>query len=565
MKSLRLGFTVSALLCGLLLGHSPAASAYSHGDSLVRWHDYSKDAFVKAEKEGKPVFMLITAVWCYWCHVYEEKSLETKQVSSYLNEHYVPVFVDYDERKDIARKYPATGLPTTVIFAPDGEELISLPGYIPVDKLMTGLRNTVDYVKNEYRPRGEEQEVREAAKMVVPGKAALERYVKDFLKLVTSYYDSAYGGIGTRQKYPNAAEFLRLLEYYEESGEKKWLDMVTNTVDHMAGFSQKRPESRRPAFEELVKLRARERSDIDAVARLQTDDVFVGIYDAVEGGFFRYATRRDWTIPHYEKILSDNAELALLFLNAYRVTDRQRYRSVAEKTLHYVLTTLYDEEAGRFYGSQDADEVYYHFTAAERARVEPPHVDRNSYAFSNAQMASTLLRAAAVLGDERYAEAGRRALEFIRKELLTDYGVLSYYDHKDGRAHINGNIEPNAWAALAFLEAYGLTGEKSYLESAGKVLDFALEHLYDGESGGFFERRSTDDAYYRPGELFVDEKPLEENGVMAYALYLAYEATGDEDYLLRARQTLGVFVGSIREYSPYLHRLSARLLARAGE
>ena len=538
------------------------ADAYTHHKSKIKWYEYSQEAFSKAEKEGKPVFMLITAVWCYWCHVYEEKTLEQDSVAQYINENYVPVFVDFDERKDIARGYPASGLPTTVIFAPDGEELVTVPGYIPAEKLIDNLKKTARYIEEEYEPTVSEPIERPRRGIVMPDKEDFSSYIKGFIDLSVSAYDSMYGGFGQAQKEPFAEEFLRILEFSKEKNKGDLLKMVISSLDYMAGFSQKVPIKKRPlSFEELKELRERERIDIHRVARLQDEDVIVGIYDSVEGGFFRYATRRDWTVPHYEKMLSDNATLTLLFLRAYELTGKDRYREVAVKSLDYILSTLYDSNEGRFYGSQDADEVYYHFTAEERKKVQPPRVDKNSYVPSNAKMVITFFNASRILKRPDLEKIAQKVLDFISRELVTDYGVLSYYDYKDGKGYINGNIEPNAWAALAFIEGYRFTGKEKYLKRGVEILDFALKNLYDTEEGAFFERRSTSKGFYRKGELFLDEKPQEENGVMAYALYLASGETDRKDFLKRARETFGYFTGVDLPVSPYFHRLASMLLS----
>ena len=541
-------------LCVLSLIFSTSASAYTHTKSKIKWKEYSQKAFEQAEKEGKPIFMLITAVWCYWCHVYEEKSLAEDSVAEYINKNYIPIFVDFDERKDIARRYPASGLPTTVIFAPDGTELISVPGYIPADKLVENLKKTVEYIKKDYKPLEKKKTKKTSRGIRIPEDKDFKSYVKGFVDMARSSYDSAYGGFGMREKEPYTQIFLRLLDYSTTVDDKEVLEMVINTIDHMAGLSQKiDKKGKRPGFDELVELRARERTDIQDVARLQTEDIIVGIYDSVEGGFFRYATRRDWTVPHYEKMLTDNAELILLFLKAYSVTGNEKYREIAQKSIEYVLNNLYDKDDGRFYGSQDADEVYYHFTAEERKKVPPPRVDRNTYTPSSSRMIITMFHASEILKDPEYSDIARRAVEFMLRELITDRGALSYYDYEDKKGHIDGNIEDNAWASLALLEAYRFTKDKSYLQSAIKIIDFTLANLYDKTDGGFFERNSKSEEFYRKGELFLDEKPMEENGIMSYVLYLAYRETGNKEYLRKAKETFGSFMNIQIPISPYFH------------
>jgi uncharacterized protein YyaL (SSP411 family) len=566
LKRWLLNLAVSFMVLNLTILPVGNLWAYHHHDSMVKWREYGAAAFDEAKRTGKPIFMLISAIWCYNCHIYWENSLETKEVSAYINENFIPVFVDYDRRKDIARSYPAGGIPVTVIIAPTGESLISVPGYIEKDVLLGNLKKTVAYVKEEFKAEAKAAKVVKRGRgITLPAASGLKEYLNGFEKMVGADYDPVYGGFGQAAKMVNAEKWRRLLEVYERGKEKELIVMSRNTLDHMAGLKQKKVERKRPSFKELLSLREREKTALEEVDRLQKEDRIVGIYDPIEGGFFRYATQRDWSIPHYEKMLMENAEMAALFVEGHRVTKDKRYREAAVKSIDYMLNNLYDSRDGAFYGSQDADEVYYHFTAEERKRVKAPRVDRTAYTSSSARTVIMMLDVSEEMKDERYRKAGLKGLSFLEKNLLSEEGALSYYDAEKKKGFINGQLEDNAWLALAFLKGYAVSKERRYLEKAEAILRFSIDRLYDRENGGFFERKSTSREFYREEELFLDTKPDSQNGPMAYVLLRAYEATNSKDYLKKAEETVGYFVaefasGELTDIDPYMHRAAQMLM-----
>ena len=357
--------------------------------------------------------MLITAIWCHWCNVYEEKSLEDKDAAEYINQNYIPIFVDYDKRKDISRQYPASGLPITIILSPAGERLITAPGYIPKERLLENLKKTARSLgdretekrgdgETERRRDGEtkkrgngETEKRSIEKVTHLSSKELKKITSGFKEIVLSSYDKTYGGFGSSQKIPYADVLESLLYLYEEEKDKKWLDMVTNSLDHMAGLRQK-GDDKRPEPEYLIDLyKNRDRKDwVDKVIELQKKYKLSGLYDRIDGGFFRYSAERDWARPHFEKLLSDNADIIRLYLHAYRISKNEKYKKIAEDSLNYALTTFYNEQDGRFYNSQRSDIVYYYLSEKDRKAVGSPDVDRAAFAVSQSKMIITLLHAA---------------------------------------------------------------------------------------------------------------------------------------------------------------------------
>ncbi len=536
--------------------------AYTHDTSFIKWREYTAQAFDEAQKENKPIFMIITAVWCHWCHVYEEKTLETKEVADYINGNYMPIFVDYDRRKDIASKYPAGGLPTTVILMPDGEKLVSVPGYIEKERLLVRLEKTLAFIQKEYKPKAAEkaEDIYRTRRNLT--KEDLRKYVEHFERVAVDRYDTQFGGFGLREKYIFGRVVDHLLDVYEDGRNKEFLNMALKTLDNMAGRTHKPVGSKRPPFDELVKLRedVKQPDWIAKIAILQTDDRIIGLFEKVEGGFFRYATQRDWSVPHYEKMLEDQADIIKAYIHAFKVTKDPFYKDVAKRSIEYVLKNLYDEKGGRFYGSQDADEIYYHFTLKERKKVNAPRIDKTSYTHTNANMAMTFLYAGEVLKDDNYKNIAVKTLDFFINNMLTENGVLSFYDTQKKKGGLDGQLEDNAWFAMALLEGYNATKEKRFLEKAGAVIAFSIKNLYNEKDGGFIERRSTSKEFYREAELISHRKPVVSNGVMNYTLISAYELTKNKDYLEKAREGMGLFFEDVGFESIPLPKVARYLL-----
>jgi len=227
-----------ALIPGMAALTARDAQAYTHHKSPIHWVDYSGQAFIRAKSENKPIFMLITAVWCYNCQIYEE-TLKKPSVAEFINKHYIPVFVDYDRRRDVAADYASVGIPITTIFAPNGELLVTVPGYIPKDTLLSNLQKTVDYLAKDYTPStAVETGPPIKRKIIRPGRLLLDAYTKQFALLMAAGLDPAFGGFGLAQKKPHADVLLRLLEL-KNQGNKQWTEPLHTTLDAILGLTQK--------------------------------------------------------------------------------------------------------------------------------------------------------------------------------------------------------------------------------------------------------------------------------------------------------------------------------------
>jgi len=533
-----------ALIPGMALT-ARDAQAYTHHKSPIHWVDYSGQAFIRAKSENKPIFMLITAVWCYNCQIYEE-TLKKPPVAEFINKHYIPVFVDYDRRRDIAADYASVGIPITVIFAPNGELLVTVPGYIPKDTLLSNLQKTLNFLAGDYTPStAVETGPPIKHKITRPARALLDAYTKQFTLLMAAGLDPAFGGFGLAQKEPHADVLLRLLEL-KEQGDKRWTEPLHTTLDAILGLTQKPQKREKPSFKRLLALRHNQANLLPEVETLQTKDMIAGIHDRIGGGFFHYDTRRNWTVPHFEKMLFENSQLIDVFLKAYPLYEKTAYKDAAVNSLAYIQRVLFNRSDGRFYGSQLADEVYYHFTAAERKKAGMPPVDQTSYAISSARAVITLLNAAVILHDQQYRHTAIMALGFLAHKMVGKNGTFGYYDPQKKKGVLNGRLADNAWMAAAFLKAYDITGNGEYLKLTKRLVRFAAKNLYDPASGGFFARRSTSRELYREDGLFDKTKNFANNGIMAAVLLELYQQTKDPSWLAMLEGTVGYFFGDIQ-------------------
>ncbi|MHB8841998.1 MAG: thioredoxin domain-containing protein [Candidatus Aquicultor sp.] len=450
----------------------------------IHWNEWTPDAFNTAREDKKPILLAISAVWCHWCHIMDETSYSDEAVITFINDNYIPIRVDADKRPDIQNRYLLGGWPTTAILNDRGE-ILTGGTYMPPGELLRVLETVSDYYRDNYeRLENESLEKQNQIKVVqskpAPGPSRIDRKLADeILRAMNSSFDSVYGGFGQAPKFPQpwAVEFLLRRAFLED--DTYLLEMATTTLDHMA-------ESE--------------------------------IMDTAWGGFFRYATERDWSKPHYEKLLSDNAGLILNYLHAYQVADFINYREIAEKTLDYVDEFLADKENGGFFGSQDADETFYRLSPNERTKAAMPFVDPVIYTDANAFMVSAYIEAFNVLDMRDRLDFAVKTIDFLTaKCYLHDQGMAHYYD---GEAHFFGWLADQVSMIGALIDVYGATGNRSYLDMA-KSLVSICEKRFRAENGTFFDRAS--DTEPQLGALFIKNTPVLENSLLARSLYrLAY-------------------------------------------
>jgi len=481
--------------------------------SEIHWREWGDEAFAEAKRRDAPILLAISAVWCHWCHVMDETSYSAEDTIAFINEHFIAIRVDNDERPDVNRRYNMGGWPSTVFLTPDGD-IVHGGTYIPPEELWS-VAHAVDEVWREKRDdiarRVVEARERElAARTPKPGALSGE-IVSVVAALIRGQFDPEHGGFGREPKFPQTKLLRFLLDEHRRGGAPENAVVLRRTLDAMAGR---------------------------------------GMYDHVEGGFFRYATRRDWTEPHYEKMLEDNAELLAIYADAHRVLPDAGYDKVVRDVIRWMDATLYQTETGLWSGSQDADEHYYTLDAAERAKHDTPFVDRTLYTSWNALAASAYLRAGEALGDEDLMHRGAAAATAIGRRLRDASGALCRYDSGAGpkEADLLGD-------AVAYLDLLLDVGDV-----AGAVgIARRMRERFEVADGGIADRPKGETL----GRLSLQERPIEENAGAASALLRLSSASGDESWREVALHALGSFVGDYRGWgqfaAPYANAVARAL------
>ncbi len=448
--------TISVALVIFLFTHLVLASDFRFSPhpntaNLIKWRHWEKQSFDDAEKEGKPILLSLSAVWCHWCHVMDETTYSAIDVIDYINNNFIPVRVDANMRPDIDNLYNQGGWPSTVVLTPKGV-IVQGGTYIPQESMIEWLSDALEMLKGDKNGFKEKSEtIKKKRKETVRQQEGTTPDVFQITKITNmleSSYDKRYGGFGLSQKFPNPDAIDFLLSGYLNTRNPELATMVSMTLKNMSEGE---------------------------------------IYDRVEGGFFRYSTGRDWSAPHYEKMLDLNATLIRNYASAHMVYGKSNDKKVLNKTLIYVEKYLYDKKTGAFYGSQDADERYYRRT--ERSGLEPPHVDSTIYADSNAQMIIGLIAAYGSTGEKRLIRMAKRAADFIITKLYSDIdGTYHYYS---GQKHLNGLLCDNALFGLALIDLYNVTGEKRYISTAEDISRLIINKFYDKATRHFIPSLET--------------------------------------------------------------------------
>jgi len=436
----------------------------------------------------------------------EETTYADEAVIKAINEGFVAVRVDNDRNPDINLRYNMGGWPTTV-FLTCRRDIITGATYVPPHQMLA-LLERVSAVYNEQGDRLVEK-AREFGQDREVTLGARPRYAKlidfqDILDCVRAGFDTQSGGFGYEQKFPHTNALELLIFDYERSSDPQDLELVARTLEAMINGD---------------------------------------IFDRIEGGMFRYATRRDWTVPHYEKLLDDNAKIASVLLDAYRIDHRPEFLDVAKSVFSYVEDVLISPETGTFYGSQDADENYYKLDGIERRDSEAPAVDTAIYTDSNALMALAYLKLWAVTGNEIARRDAARIVDFLNSLPRSEDGTVGRY-YEDGEAREFGNLTDQAFLALANAACFEATGIRNYLDQAISLAQ-SLMTEFESDSGAFYdisERRSTLQGLSRFAV------PLDENATVARSLLKLADLTGDSDYRLRAQRALDALAGTYVDY-----------------
>ena len=463
------------LAMALLVGAATAAPA----QNLV-WYASPDAAFVAARREHRFVILDLHAVWCHWCHVMDRETYADARVRAALDRNYIALKVDQDANPALSARYGDWGWPATIVFAADGSEIVKRRGYIPPAAMLSLLQAIVD----DPSPGPSVT----AALAVVPAQASVldPALRKRLLDNYRSLYNKQAGGWGDDQHFIDAA-----------------------------------------ALELTIEL-AR---DGDAQARVmvrQTLDQNLSLIDPVWGGVYQYSVGAGWKSPHYEKIMSFQADDLRLYALAYANWHEQKYREAAQAIERY-LTAFLRSPDGAFYVSQDADlneridgHVYYALDAAARRKLGLPRIDTHIYARENGWAIAALCQAHDSLGDAHMLAAAQRAARWIVQHRALPDGGFSHDTHDSGGPYLADNVA----MAQALLALYRSTGERSWLNDAKAVLAF-IDARFRARDAGFFTAPAPKDA---PGVLAVPVRIVDENIGLARTANMAYRVTGDKRY-----------------------------------
>jgi uncharacterized protein YyaL (SSP411 family) len=510
-----------------------------HADNPVDWYPWGEEALSRARREDRPILLSIGYAACHWCHVMAHESFEDPATAELMNRDFVNIKVDREERPDLDAIYMQAvvqftqghgGWPMTMFLTPDGRPFHGGTYFPPEARMgLPAFRQVLEAVAFAYREQGDEIErlgtrmtehLLETAALGSSGEALREDMLPAALAGMAAVFDPRWGGFGGAPKFPPPSAIEFMLRMWRRTGDAQALEMAARTLDGMA---------------------------------------LGGMYDVLGGGFARYSVDDRWLVPHFEKMLYDNAALAAAYLHGWVVTGDDRYRDVCERTLDFMLRELALPEGG-FASALDADTegeegltyvwtpeqlrealdpeaadaaiAYYGVTDAgnfegatvlrpagdvpsglDRIRSRlleirdtrpQPARDDKAIACWNGLALSALAEAGWRLGAPAYLDAARRCATFLLEGMHDERGRL-LRTSRDGRAHIGAYLDDHGAVALGMLDLYTATGERRWLEAAERLAAQIRERFGDRERGGFFY--TADDAE----QLIARHKELDDN------------------------------------------------------
>ncbi len=549
-----------------------------HAHNPVDWYPWGQEAFDKAKKEGKPIFLSIGYSTCHWCHVMERQSFEDEEVAKVLNEHFVPIKVDREERPDVDQIYMAFvqastghgGWPLSAWLTPELKPFVG-GTYYPKDRFLA-LLDRIREVWKEKRADIEADADRAAeflkgsTEPKETGAVDADEVLKKGFGQFEQQFEPAFGGFSQAPKFPHSTTIQALLRHHRRTGSADALAMAEKSLVEMAKG---------------------------------------GIYDQLGGGFHRYSTDATWTVPHFEKMLYDNALLVTAYLEAHLVTKNEFYARIARETLEYVRRDMTSKEGG-FYSAEDADSEgiegkFYVWNPKQVREVlagdaerfmkaydvtdggnwephEPdlpkkqsvlrvrgevdealrqrmfearskrvrPGLDDKVLTSWNGLMISAFAQAAQVLGDASYRESAERAARFLLEKHRKDGRLLRTSRH--GEAKIDAYLDDYAYLAAALLDLYEATFEASYYEEAKRLAEEAVRHFWDGKSGGFFATATSHASLIARMREEHEGATPSANGVLALVFLRLHGMTGEAAYRGRAVKTVESFKSILDRY-----------------
>ena len=554
-----------------------------HAENPVDWYPWGEEAFNKAKSEDKPIFLSIGYSTCHWCHVMAHESFENQETADILNKYFVSIKVDKEERPDIDSIYMSVcqaftgsgGWPTSIFMTPEQKPFFA-GTYFPVKARygVVGFNDLLIAISNNWSNNrkelisSSEDIIKHISQDIDTIGEINESMINDTISNFKRTYDTKHGGFGSAPKFPTPHNLLFLLSSYEKNNDKCILEMVENTL--------------------LQMYRG-------------------GIFDHIGFGFSRYSTDRKFLIPHFEKMLYDNALLILAYTKAFSITSKKLYKDIAIKTAEFIIREMTNEQGG-FYSAQDADSdgvegKYYIFDKNEiikllgqekgeefcsrfdvtengnfegrnipnllkadlnkiegntfdeclpilykyRRSRNKLHIDDKILTSWNSLMIAAFSYMYKIFGDEKYLQVAQKACNFINDN-LTDNNNTLFVSFRNGNKSGKGFIDDYAFYVFALINMYEATLEKSNLEKAVVFTKKAIENFYDKENGGFYlYGNENEQLIVKPKETYDGAIPSG-NSVMCYNLLKLSLLFTQEIFEDTAEQQLSFMAGQAENY-----------------
>jgi uncharacterized protein len=575
-----------------------------HAHNPVDWYSWGDEAFQKAKSQNRPILLSIGYSACHWCHVMERESFEDEKIAALMNDLFVNIKVDREERPDLDEIYMNAvqmltgrgGWPMTVFLTPEGKPFYGGTYFPPEDRYgVPGFPKILQGVANAYREKP--QDVERSVEQIL---AALQRmslstesqqpFSSDIIgqsaEQLAQAYDTDHGGLGKAPKFPNVGVYELFLRHYHHSKGNRFLEMVTQTLTKMAQG---------------------------------------GIYDHLGGGFHRYSVDEKWLVPHFEKMLYDNAQLVRIYAQVYCVTGEPLFKQVVDETMSYLMREMLHTEGG-FYSTQDADsegeegkffvwteeeisqilgeeasEIFCRIydvseegnfeeknilhpiltleqaskffrrdlkeieslvsdakrkLLQEREKRPKPFRDEKILTSWNGLMLSGFAEAIKISPQPIYLEAANRTVDFIFTKMFRDGHLLHTY--KSGTAKILGYLDDYAFLAAGLLDLFEATVNRAHLDRALELAEIMLHEFWDEAGGGFFYTGLSHERLIAQSKPIFDGSIPSGNAVATQVLLRLYHYTGKDDYLKRSERILRAYYNAM-ENQPFgfAHTLAA--------
>lgn len=465
----------------------------------IGWLPWGDDAFARARAHDKPILLSISAVWCHWCHVMDETSYSDPEVIAAIERSFIPVRVDNDRRPDVNARYNMGGWPTTAFLAPDGA-LLTGATYLPPPQMRRALDEIARFYaqnKDAIAQRTAQPPATSAGSSLAARDDLRDGMIVRLIEEIGEGFDDEFGGFGDAPKFPQPELLEFLLARWRATGEARLLAMVAKTV---LGMSRG------------------------------------GTYDRVEGGFFRYSTTRDWSVPHFEKMAEDHAGLLRVLAQLVLFAPADEYRITLRSAANYVRATLRDPQTALFAGSQDADEAYFSLPLDERRRQKAPYVDRTSYTNWTCALAGAWFYAGLALDDDAFTAEALETLDRVDASLLDPDGLAYHFVVPGEAPQVRGLLTDQVAYLRALLDGHEISGEERLLDRARALADRTIA-AFEAEDGGFYDRLDTATL----GRLSLRDRPIVDNAVAAESLLRLASLTGEDRYRSPAERVLTLY------------------------